>query len=356
MTPCLVLDLAVVRDRYRTLTAALPTTRVLYAVKANPAPEVLATLAALGSGFDVAGPAEIQLALAAGARPEALCFGNPVRKPSDVASATAAGVRQFVTDSREDLLVLAAHAPGATVLVRIEVGDAGSATPFGGKFGCSTGLAGELLHQAGELGLVAGGIGFHTGSQQLDPQAWMRGVAAAARVCTAIPLLNLGGGFPVAYATPVPPLPDYAAAIDAALDEHFGARRPAVAVEPGRFLVAEAGVLRSEVIRVSRRCDGRRWVYLDIGRYGGLAETEDEAIRYRLRTPRDSGPTGPAVLAGPTCDGDDVLYHRVELPLDLRAGDTVELAVTGAYTASYASVGFNGLPPLAVSCVDSGEP
>lgn len=355
VTPRLVLDLAVVRDRYRTLTTALPAARVLYAVKANPAPEVLATLATLGSGFDVAGRAELELALAAGGEPDALCFGNPVRKPADVAAAVAVGVRTFVTDSREDLLMLAANAPGATVLVRLEVDDTGSATPFGGKFGCSAATAVQLLRCARRLGLVVGGLSFHVGSQQVDPQAWVRGIAAAADVAatTPLPLLGLGGGFPVAYDAPVPPLSAYAEAIEAALGEHLPGCHPALAVEPGRFLVAEAGVLHSEVIRVSHRDDGRRWVYLDVGRYGGLAETENEAIRYRITTGRDGGPTAPAVLAGPTCDGDDVLYRHVELPLDLRAGDVVTLHAAGAYTASYASVGFNGLPPLPVTCLDS---
>lgn len=347
-----MLDLERVRDRYRALTAALPDARVLYAVKANPHPDVLATLAALGSGFDVAAPAEAELALAAGAPPGLLSYGNPVRKASEVAAAFALGVREFVTDSPEDLAVLADAAPGARVLVRVDVDDTGSATPFGGKFGCAPATAAALLRRVPGLGLVPGGVAFHAGSQQVDPAAWARGIAAAARACPDAPLIDLGGGLPVAYDHPVPPPESYAAAADAALDEHFPGRRPALAVEPGRFLVAEAGVLHAEVVRVSRRDDGRRWVYLDVGRYGGLAETENEAIRYRITGPRDGGPTGPAVLAGPTCDGDDVLYRRVELPLDLRAGDVVTLHAAGAYTHSYASVGFNGYAPLPVTCRD----
>ncbi|MGQ0575261.1 MAG: type III PLP-dependent enzyme [Pseudonocardia sp.] len=353
MTPCLLLDLAVVRDRHRALAAALPGARLLYAVKANPHPDVLATLAVLGCGFDVASIAEVRLALDAGAAPGGLSFGNPVRKAADVAAAAAVGVREFVTDSPEDLAVLAAAAPGAGVLARIAVDDAGSATPFAGKFGCSPATAAQLLRRAPDLGLVPGGVSFHAGSQQLDPTAWARGIAAAAQVvCPRPAVLNLGGGLPVAYDAPVPPVEAYAGAIEAALRVHFPGGRPALAVEPGRFLVAEAGVLRSEVVRVSHRDDGRRWVYLDVGRYGGLAETENEAIRYRISTPHDGGPAGPAVLAGPTCDGDDVLYRRIELPLALRAGDVVTLHATGAYTASYASVGFNGIAPLPVACVD----
>lgn len=348
MSPYLEIDLSLVRDRHAQLREAFPETRVLYAVKANPHPAVLAELAAAGSGFDVASTGEIELALSAGADAGSLGHGNPVRSPADVASAAAAGVRLYVTDSAEDLRLLADRAPGASVLVRLAVDEAGSATPFGGKFGCSVTQAAELLDAAELAGLDPAGLAFHVGSQQVRPNAWSAAVARCAQVGRPIRLLDVGGGFPIRYRDPVPPLAEFAAAIRTALDRYFPAVTPELALEPGRFLVAEAGVLHAEVVRVSRRHDGRRWVYLDVGRYGGLAETEGEAIGYRITTPHDGGPAAPAVLAGPTCDGDDVLYREVRLPVALRAGDPVRLLAAGAYTASYASVGFNGLPPLEV--------
>lgn len=361
-TPCLVLDLDVVRQRYRELREALPRARMHYAVKANPHPRVLRALAELGAGFDVASPAEVALCLAAGADPAGISYGNTVKKRSDVAYAFAAGVRRFAVDSRPDLENLAAAAPGSLVYCRLFVPDDGARTPFGRKFGCSPEQAVSLLAAAGGLGLVPHGVSFHVGSQQLDPSAFARGVRAAAAVVgelsargVVVPALNLGGGFPVRYATPVPPLADYAAAIQGAVGECFGASPPELAIEPGRAVVADAGVIRTEVVLVAER-DGRRWVYLDAGRYGGLAETENEAIAYRIVS-RLGGPDGPVVLAGPTCDGDDVLYQRTEyrLPLRLRAGDHVDILSAGAYTASYASVGFNGFAPLAVHCVDADE-
>jgi hypothetical protein len=117
-----------------------------------------------------------------------------------------------------------------------------------------------------------------------------------------------------------------------------------------RSFVADAGVLHTEVVLVAERSDepDRRWVYLDIGLFVGLAESLGEAIRYRIRTPHDGTPSGRVALAGPTCDSTDVLYERSDyrLPLALRAGDRIELLATGAYTTSYASVGFNGFAPL----------
>ena len=109
-------------------------------------------------------------------------------------------------------------------------------------------------------------------------------------------------------------------------------------------------MVSAEVVLVSRKGDDPvRWVYLDIGRFGGLAETEGESIKYRITTPHDGGPTGPVAIAGPTCDGADILYERsnYRLPMALACGDRVELLATGAYVTTYASQRFNGFAPLA---------
>ncbi len=360
-TPCLVIDLAVVEMRYRELLAAWPHSRICYAVKANPAPEILRLLVGLGAEFDVASPAEIQLCLAAGADGGRLSYGNTIKKATDIAFAYARGVRRFTTDSVGDLHVIADHAPGAWVCCRLLVQPAGSPTPFGRKFGCDAAMAVELLRGAAELGLRPAGVAFHVGSQQIDPGAWAEGIAQAALIgrqlaacAITLPELNLGGGFPVRYRTEVPTPIEYATAIRRALGNQFAAP-PVTVIEPGRAIVAEAGVLRSEVVLVSRKSAGDpyRWVYLDVGRYGGLAETEGEAITYALATRHDGQPGGPVVLAGPTCDGDDVIYQRSDyrLPLALAAGDHVDFLGAGAYTASYSSISFNGFAPLPTYCL-----
>jgi ornithine decarboxylase len=363
-TPCLVMDLPTVRARYARLRSALPDARVCYAVKANPTPTVVGELAALGSSFDVASPGEIELCRAQAVPAESISYGNTIKKRSDIASAYAQGVRLFATDSAPDLDNIAAVAPGSRVFCRIFVDNKGSRTPFGRKFGCPPETAVRLLIRARGFGLEPYGVSFHIGSQQLDPGAWEHGIAAAREVFDgvaahgiALRMVNLGGGLPAAYTDAAPPLVEYAAHIEQALDAHFGADRPELLIEPGRYVVGDAGILRSEVVLVAPEsgAGGRRWIYLDIGRYNGLAETEGEAIAYRLRTSRDGDPVGPVVLAGPTCDGDDVLYQhtRYELPLTLRGGDFVDLLSAGAYTASYSSVGFNGFAPLPTHCVDS---
>nr|WP_281170492.1 type III PLP-dependent enzyme [Actinokineospora enzanensis] len=356
-TPCLLIDLAVVRTNYHAMRAALPEAAIFYAVKANPAPEVVRALAAEGSAFDVASTGEIDLCLAQGAAPESLSYGNPIKKAADIAYAHARGVRRFTFDAEGDLENLAEHAPGSRVWCRFLVDAPQSGTPFGKKFGCAPAMARRLLIRAHELGLAVDGACFHVGSQHTDPAAWVAGIAEAGAIArdlatVGVPTrsLNLGGGFPASYRDQqAPPLTAHAEAIRAAVAEHFD-QAPELVVEPGRAIVATAGMIRSEVVLVSRKSDDDeyRWVYLDIGRYSGLAETENEYIAYRLRTAHPATPDGPVVIAGPTCDGDDVIYQNTpyRLPMALRAGDHVDILDAGAYTASYSSVSFNGFPPL----------
>ncbi|HVK21753.1 MAG TPA: type III PLP-dependent enzyme [Actinokineospora sp.] len=356
VTPCLVIDLDAVRANYRAIRSALPEAAVFYAVKANPAPEVVRALVAEGSSFDVASTGEIDLCLEQGAAPESLSYGNPIKKAADIAYAFSLGVRRFTFDSDGDLENLAEHAPGARVSCRFLVDAPQSGTPFGKKFGCAPDMAIRLLAKAADLGLAADGACFHVGSQHTDPAAWVSGIAEAGRIARALAecgvptrSLNLGGGFPTGYAEAAPPLDVHAAAIRAAVAAHFDTA-PELLIEPGRAVVATAGLIRTEVVLVSRKSDSdeHRWVYLDIGRYSGLAETENEYIAYRLRTAHPESPDGPVIIAGPTCDGDDVLYQHTpyRLPTALRAGDHVDILDAGAYTASYSSVSFNGFPPL----------
>jgi ornithine decarboxylase len=163
-------------------------------------------------------------------------------------------------------------------------------------------------------------------------------------------MVNLGGGFPTKYLRDVPAVDAYGRSIFRALRKHFGNRIPETIIEPGRGMVGNAGVIEAEVVLVSNKSehDHVRWVYLDIGKFGGLAETMGESIRYPIKTPRDGDDVGPCVLAGPTCDSADVLYEKrpYDLPISLEIGDKVLIEGTGAYTATYAAVAFNGFAPL----------
>jgi len=355
--PCLVVDLDVVQRNYEAFRRALPDSRVFYAVKANPAPEILELLAALGSSFDTASVPEIEMALAAGASPGRISFGNTIKKERDIARARMLGVDLFAVDCVAEVEKIARVAPGARVFCRILTDGAGAEWPLSRKFGCAPAMAIEVLEAAQRLGLVAYGISFHVGSQQTRLEAWDQALTETAEVFRTLAerginlsMVNLGGGFPTRYLKDVPSAEAYGREILRALGRHFGNRLPETIIEPGRGMVGDAGVIKAEVVLIANKSaeDQTRWVYLDIGKFGGLAETMDESIRYPIRTARDSDAMAPCVVAGPTCDSADVLYEKTPypLPVSLTIGDEVLIEATGAYTTTYASVAFNGLPPL----------
>ena len=357
-TPCMVMDIDRVETNFRALRDALPLARIYYAVKANPAHQVLERLVGLSSHFDAASIEEVDACIDAGAKPAAISFGNTIKKVSAIKRAHDAGVTMFAFDSQEELAKLASHAPGARVYCRILVENEGAEWPLSRKFGTTIESARELMLEAGELGLDPYGLSFHVGSQQTTTNAYEVAIGKVAMLFTDLTeagvnlrMMNLGGGFPTRYRDYVPEIDRFGNAIMKAMTEHFGNNLPDMVIEPGRYVVGDAGVVQAEVVLVSQRDrnDPVRWVYLDIGRFGGLAETEGESIKYRITTPHDGLPTGPVAIAGPTCDGADIMYEKsnYRLPLALTSGDRVELQATGAYVTTYCSTKFNGFAPLA---------
>lgn len=355
--PCVVIDRDEVRCRYSLLSEAFPNATIFYAVKANPMPEVLAALAAAGANFDLASAGQAERCLRLGIAPDRLSFGNAVKRTQDITRAYRNGVDRFAFDSIAELEKIGRAAPGAQVFCRLLVDGKGADWPLTRKFGCDEEMAVDLLSHARALGLTPIGVSFHVGSQQTDPSKWHTPIATASRIfhgCAAggvdLAFLNLGGGLPAQYRTPIPTLGAYAEAIEVALTQYFGSSRPQIIIEPGRYLVGDAGVLRSEILLIAKksRRASIRWVYLDAGRYNGLPETQGERIHYRIRAPQRGGRCGLVTIAGPTCDSTDIVYEHsgYELPLDLEVGDPIDFLSAGAYTASYASVEFNGFAPI----------
>ncbi|MEP2704498.1 MAG: type III PLP-dependent enzyme [Roseibium sp.] len=356
--PCVVVDLDIVAENFTAFARSLPDTSVYYAVKANPDPAILNLLESLGSSFDCASAGEIEMALATGASADRISYGNTIKKERDIARAYALGVRLFAVDAFEEVEKIARAAPGSKVFCRVLCDGAGAEWPLSRKFGCDPAMAPDVLEHAHRLGLEAYGVSFHVGSQQANLSAWDFALAMAASVFreTAqrgieLKMVNMGGGFPTRYLKDVPGVPSYGEAIFRALTKHFGNQLPSTIIEPGRGMVGNAGMIETEVVLISKKheADEIRWVYLDIGKFHGLAETMDEAIRYPIKTPKDGDQTAPCVLAGPTCDSVDVMYEKTpyELPVSLSIGDKVLIEACGAYTTTYSSVGFNGFAPLA---------
>jgi ornithine decarboxylase len=308
-TPCLVVDLDVVGEAYQLLHTYMPIAKVFYAVKANPAGEVVDLLRGLGASFDVASRGEVDLCLGLGVTADRMSFGNTIKKERDIAYAFEKGVKLYAFDSEAELEKLARSAPGARVFCRILVDGEGAEWPLSRKFGCAPEMAVELLRRAKAAGLDPYGVSFHVGSQQTNLDQWDSAVGRAAHMFSLLAetdinlrMVNIGGGFPAHYRGEVPGVERYAQAVMAAITRHFGNDLPEIVIEPGRSIVGDAGVIQSEVVLISQKAfdDPKRWVYLDVGKFNGLAETMDESIKYRIRTPAEGGPTGVAVLTAPT--------------------------------------------------------
>lgn len=356
ITPCVVVDVDTIANNYAKLRQYLPFADVFYAVKANPGEPVVDRLNTLGCSFDVASVQELDLVLKYGASPSNISYGNTIKKERDIKYAYDKGVRLFVVDSMPELEKISRVAPGAKVFCRILWLGEGAEWPLSRKFGCDTEMAVEILVKARDLGLVPYGVSFHPGSQQKDVNQWTMAIECVGGIFNEVEqagiqlhMVNLGGGFPIRYRTQIPMLEEYADVINTALRDNFKTM-PRVIIEPGRSLVGDAGVVLSEVVLISRKTnnvDEPRWVFLDIGKFSGLAETMEEAIQYNITTERDGGDLGRVIIAGPTCDSADILYQQAAyyLPMDLQIGDIVTIENCSAYSISYASIGFNGFEP-----------
>jgi ornithine decarboxylase len=324
---------------------------VLYAVKCNPDPAVLRALWAGGvRHFDCASPAEV--ALVRTMFPEAeIHFMHPVKARGAIREAWARhGVRDFVLDSGDELEKIL-HETAATgvegalgLVVRLALPKGGAVLDLSGKFGAEHAEAVALLRAARPMAARLG-IAFHVGSQCLDPLAWRQALALAGRAIAeagvAVDIVDVGGGFPVAYPdVEVPPLGAFMAEIEAGF-EALGLPGARLWAEPGRALVAGGA---SVVLQVqARRGDA---LYVNDGVYGSLADAGALGFRYPVRCLRPAGEAPSGVLRGfsffgPTCDSADVMRGPFWLPEDIGEGDWIEVGQIGAYGACLRT-GFNG--------------
>lgn len=357
-TPFLVIDTATIENRLENLINVFPQASIYYAVKANPAATVLKMMQDKDINFDIASIYELDRVLSLGISPDRICFGNTIKKSKDVRYFYKNGVRMYATDSEADIRNLAKAAPGSRIYVRILTeGTLTADWPLSRKFGCQADMAMDLIILAKHLGLIPYGISFHVGSQQRDIGAWDAAIGKVKVIFERLQeedgielkMINLGGGFPANYLSKAHDLEVYGQEIMRFLEESFGENMPKIILEPGRSIMGDAGVLVSEVVLISRksRTALNRWVYLDVGKFSGLIETMGESIKYPLFTGK-KGEVEEVILAGPTCDGADILYedYKYKLPLNLAIGDRIYLLSTGAYTNSYSAIEFNGFPPL----------
>jgi ornithine decarboxylase len=332
----------------------------LYALKANPSPWVIRTLAECGiAGFDVASIHEIELARAH-APDVRLAFMHPVKSRQAIARAYFDyGVRVFALDSHEELAKIQDATGGAedlSLMVRLAVEAPGAAYALNGKFGVDTAAAPELLLAARRATDDLMGVTFHVGSQCMRPSAYQAAMAQASRALVRAgvfaDVVDVGGGFPSIYPGMIPPdLSEYVAAIDRGFSEMMVHETTELWCEPGRALVAEGSSLLTRV--ELRKGDS---LYLNDGAFGSLFDAAHVKWRFPVKRVRaegveDEAPLRPFQLYGPTCDSADHMPGPFWLPEDMAEGDHVEIGMLGAYGVAMATR-FNGFGELDTVKVD----
>ena len=358
-TPLMVIDHEELRRNYRMFQEYLPRVKIYYAVKANPAPEIVHTFYKEGAGFDVASWAEFKIVYENIKNlPEAeqqkfiwdkIIYANPIKANETLCSLDP--YKPLVTfDNFDEITKIKNFAPHAGLVLRINVPNTGSVVELASKFGAAPGEAVDLILLAEKAELTVEGISFHVGSQCTNFENYIQALNISANVFqeaslrgVRLKLLDIGGGFPAPYDTKVRAFPVLASYISKELDRLFPPEIEIIA-EPGRFLVASAGTLITSVIGKAIR-DGKMCYYIDDGIYGSYSGVLFDHCYYPVRAFK-KGKTHLCSVFGPTCDALDRVAISEELP-ELQLGELVYSENIGAYSIASATR-FNGFEPAKV--------
>jgi ornithine decarboxylase len=358
-TPVVVIDHDIIRKNYAGFKKHLPKVQCYFAVKANPAPEIVRTLYKTGASFDVASLPEFMLVYDNIKRLPAktqqdfiwdkIIYANPT-KPKETLLALDQYKPLVTYDNLNELKKIRQFAPHAGVVLRLRVDNTGSQCELSSKFGCATGEAVDLIKAAFAMGLVVEGLSFHVGSQCTNFQNFVQALNAAAAVMREsksrgheIKILDIGGGFPAPYNKHVRPFRELARVINAEIDRLF-APNIQILAEPGRFLVATAATSVARIIGKAVR-DGKPCYYIDDSVYHTFSGIIFDHCQYHLKAFK-KGKTDICAVFGQTCDGLDTISQSEELP-DLEIEDLVYAENIGAYSNASATW-FNGFPPAKV--------
>ena len=324
---------------------ALPRVEPFYAIKANPHPEILATLVVSGAGFDVASRVEMEVALDAGAAPDRIIFANTIKDAVAIRAAARRGVRLMTFDSEYELDKIAEGAPGTRVIVRIKVSNVGSIVELSLKFGADPADAVQLLIKAHKLGLKPAGVSFHVGSQCMHLGNYVDALEMAAIIVRdsrlkqlPLEIVDIGGGFPIPHFDSDEDVFDKMASVIARELDRLFDRSVRIIAEPGRLIVGPAATLVMRVMGKAIR-ENKHWYYLDDGVYGTLNGLIFDHAKYQFKVLK-SGRRQLSTLAGPTCDSLDIIARGEDLP-ELEIGDIVYVNNIGAYSSASAT-DFNG--------------
>ncbi len=358
-TPLFVVDHKALRANYAMFKKHLPRVQAYYAVKANPAPEIVRTLYKAGASFDVASIAEFRTVhenikdLPAKERQhfiwDKIIYANPIKAVETLKELDP--YKPLVTyDNLEEVRKIKKHAPHAGLALRLKVPNTGAMVELSSKFGALPGEAVDLIAEAHANDLVVEGLSFHVGSQTTNFENFVQAINLGANVFREaasrgfhLKLLDIGGGFPAPYDKNVKPFRLLARKINAELDRLFPPEVEILA-EPGRFLVATAGTSVVSVIGKAVR-DGKKCYYVDDGVYHTYSGVIFDHLHYHLHSFRDGAKEICSVF-GPTCDALDTISLSEQLP-DLELGELLYSPNIGAYSQA-SSTYFNGFPPATV--------
>ncbi len=355
-TPFMLIRRSVLEKQYRRFRKGLPQVTPYYAIKANPHPEIIKTFLKLGASFDVASAGEMKQVLSLGASPAKIIFANTIKSAEDIKFARKSRVRLMTFDNEPELYKLAAHYPGAHVLVRIKVANSGSVVELSLKFGADSDQALYLLRKAKSLGLVPTGVSFHVGSQSSNVENYLQALEitsdifkAAAQEHLPLKMVDIGGGFPIQHFDNEVGInfERMASQISQQMKALFDKRVQFIA-EPGRFFVGPAGILVTQVMGRTFR-NNKNYYYLNDGVYQDFSGMVFDHCRYEFKTLR-RGQKFLSALAGPTCDSFDTLSMNEEIP-ELYVDDVLYVKNIGAYSCASAVAGFNGFAPAKVVLV-----
>jgi len=355
--PVLVYDLAQIDENFLTFLEAKKDVEVHYAIKCCPNPQILQRIASLGGGFDIASPAELDLALDTGVSPDKCIFSNTVKSPADIRHAFAKGVVAYLADSEQEVRKQAENAPRSKLYVRLLVNNKNATYPFSGKFGTTPENARKLLRLGKTLGLEPYGTHFHVGGQCFSARAWESPAREAAAIFRDLQkegihltFFDIGGGYPAPYlGRSIPTLREILAVVDRVLKQELPDLPLTVAVEPGRAIAASAAALSCRLMLRASRSDGE-WLHLDAGTYQGLND-DLKPFAYPVTVADRFGARAAFTLCGPTCAGDDIISRGQMLPASVTEGDLIVFDIGGAYSECFFSR-FNGIKPPTVHFID----
>jgi ornithine decarboxylase len=355
-SPLFVIDCDVIRRQYRALAAALPGVDLHYALKPLPDRTVVRVLAKEGAWFDLATNGEVDLVRKAGIPPERCIHTHPIKRDADIRHTLDYGVTTFVADNPDEIDKFVSYRDRVRLLLRLSFRSPEAIVDLSRKFGCDTEAALELAKRAARAGIRVAGFSFHVGSQVARADKYVEAIETCARLMTGsgrrglgpFEVLDIGGGFPIDYLEPAPPIDEFCAPIREAL-----ARLPKtirVIAEPGRFICGPSAIGLATVMGRAKR-DGRWWYYLDDGLYGTFSGQLYDHSRFPVEPVlAHDGTREHCVVAGPTCDSIDVVSEDIMLP-ELDIGDLVVARQIGAYTIATAT-DFNFFPRAKVLAVN----